>query len=102
MALDFTKLKDQHGAAIFLIHDGTERVKEEFETLAADIGRRTKKQIIELNVREAPGSEIVKFYGLRGSRFVLIVRDDDQLHHVWSDGERFDASHIAYTAEQAG
>ena len=102
MGLDFTTIKDHAGSAIYLIHDGTENGKLTFESLAEDLKTRSKKQIIILSSDEENGKEIIEFYQLRGNQFVLIVRDDDQLHHVWSDGERFDASQIAYTAEQAG
>ena len=102
MALDFTTIKDEPGSAIFMLHAGTEMDKSDFERLAADVRTRTRKQIILLPVNETIGRSIIEFYQLRGTHFILIVRDDDQLHHVWSDGERFDASHIAYTAEQAG
>lgn len=100
--LDFTNIKDSHGSAIYLIHDGSEKDEKNFNELALDIGRRSKKQIVVLSADDKNAQEVIRFYQLRGSHFVLVVRDDDQLHHVWSDGERFDASQIAYVAEQAG
>lgn len=102
MGLDFTAIKDERGAAIYFIHDGSVQGESRFQRLMDDVSRRSKKQSLLLSVREGDGQKIVDFYKLRGTNFVLIVRDDDQLHHVWSDGENFDASHIAYTAEQAG
>ena len=102
MALDFTNIKDQPGAAIFMLHDGSEQNEQRLSRLMHDVMRRTKKQCIVLSGKTHPGSDIINFYSLKGSHFVLIVRDDDQLHHVWSDGERLDASTIAYSAEQAG
>lgn len=33
--------------------------------------------------------------------FVLLICDDDQHYHVWSDGKRFDACLFTYTAGQA-
>ncbi len=102
MALDFTTIKDQPGAAIIMLHDGTEQGEEEFKRLATELATKTNKQIILISSAENIGHSIIDFYDLRGSKFVLIVRDDDQLHHVWSDGERFDPSQIAYTAEQTG
>ncbi|MDQ2973483.1 MAG: hypothetical protein M3Q79_03320 [bacterium] len=102
MALDFTKIKDEPGSAIIMLHDGTTRGQREFERLAAQIQKRTKKQLVLLSVKDSVGHSIVSFYGLRGTKFVLIVRDDDQLHHHWTDGNIFDPSEIAYSAEQAG
>lgn len=102
MGLDFTRIRDEPGSAIFFIHDGTEQTQQEFNLLKEQLSRKTKKQIITLSSKDGDGYQVVKFYNLRGSKFVLIVRDDDQLHHVWSDGERFDVNQIAYTAERAG
>jgi hypothetical protein len=102
MSLDFTTIKDQAGSAIFFMHDGTERSEASFRRLMEDVQKRTKKQCLLFSAKDENGTKIIRFYSLRGTNFVIIVRDDDQLHHVWSDGEQFDASKIAYTAEQAG
>lgn len=102
MALDFTQIKDQPGAAIFLIYDGTEQDLASMVILVEAIRSKTEKQVIIISAKDTVGISIIQFYGLRGTHFVLIVRDDDQLHHVWSDGELFDASTIAYIADQAG
>lgn len=102
MGLEFTGIKDHHGSAIFLLHDGSSRDESVMSKLANDIKTRTKKQVIVLSSASHEGQEIVRFYGLHGKRFALIVRDDDQLHNSWADQEVYDASVIAYTAEQAG
>ncbi len=102
MGLDFTNIKDDSGCAIYLIHDGTEIDKLSFIKLAETLKKNTTKQIVIMSREEKSADSIIKFYQLRGTHFVLIVRDDDQLHHVWSDGEHFDASQIAYLANQAG
>lgn len=102
MGLSFTNIKDHPGAAVYFIHDGTQRGEQEFVRLKDDVSKRTRKQCVLINADSTEGRAIIDFYDLRGSKFVLIVRDNDQLHHVWSDGERFNASQIAYTAERAG
>ena len=102
MGLDFTSIPDHTGSAIYLIDNGTEIDKRHFEKLASEISRRTKKQIFHMSSKDKDAHAIVKFYQLRGTHFVLIVRDNDQLHQVWSDGERFDASTLAHEAERAG
>lgn len=102
MALDFTQIKDEPGAAVFLLHDGTVQGEQEFIQLRESVRQKTKKQVVVLSADEGPGRAIVDFYDLRGSKFALVVRDDDQLHHTWTDGDRFDPSQIAYIAEQAG
>jgi hypothetical protein len=102
MGLDFTRIKDHHGAAIILIDDGNDDTRARFDTLQQDLATKTKKQLVRLSSKDSDARQIIQFYQLKGTYFVLLVRDDDQLHHVWSDGERFDASQIAYSAEQAG
>lgn len=102
MGLDFTSTKDEPGASIYFIHDGTEPDADNFARLIDDVSHRTKKQCILMSIKDKDAAKIIAFYQLKGSHFVLIIRDDDSLHHVWSDGERFDPSQIAYVAEQAG
>lgn len=102
MGLDFTGIKDEHGAAIFILHDGTEQGKNDFLRLAEEVKKHTTKQVIFLSAKDEIGSKIVRFYALKGTKFVLVVRDDDQIHGMWSDGELFNPNTIAYTAEQAG
>jgi hypothetical protein len=102
MALDFTQIKDQPGAAIFFMHDGTEQDRVSMLELVDAVRSKTNKQAILLSAKDTIGMAISQFYGLRGTHYVLVVRDDDQLHHVWSDGELFDPSTIAYIADQAG
>ncbi len=102
MGLEFTTIKDMPGAAIYFISDGTEVDKKMFHQLAADVSSRSKLQCIVLEIKDKNAAAILDFYDLRGTHFVIIVRDNDELHHVWSDGERFDASQILYYAEQAG
>ena len=102
MALDFTTIKDEPGTAVFLMHDGSTMGERYMTDLAEDIRRRTKKQIILLDGSETVGRSVLEFYGLATGRYVLLVRDDDQLHQVWREGDNFDAAQIAYLAEQAG
>ena len=89
------------GDAIYVIHDGTERDRHMMEQLISHLDRRTKKQIILLSAREGEGRDIIHHFHLRGTHFVLILTRDKELHHMWTDGDLFDAAHIAYLAEQA-
>lgn len=102
MGLDFTSIKDHPGSALYFIFDGTERDKNKFSSLMQDVQRKTRKQCLLLDIKDKDSRKIINFYQLRGTHFVLLVGDNDQLHHVWSDGEHFDASKIAYTAERMG
>jgi hypothetical protein len=100
MGLDFTNIKDDPGAAIFILHDGTEQDEKEMKELGIDLNVKTKKQVIVTSATDTVGRNIIDFYHLSGSHFVLIVLEDDELYHVWSDGERFDPAEIMYFAEQ--
>ena len=102
MGLDFTNIKDHPGSAIYFIHDGTERSKNTYQRLLDDTSSKTRKQLVLMSSRDKVGAEILRFYGLKGSEFILIVRDDDQLHHSWGFGDMLNVSEIAYIAEQAG
>jgi hypothetical protein len=102
MALDFTQIKDEPGAAIFLVHDGTSQDEAAMKRLADDLRGRTSKQIILLSAQETTGRSVLEFYGLAQGRYVLIVRDNDELHQSWAAGDNFDPSQIAYSADQVG
>jgi hypothetical protein len=53
-----------------------------------------------ISARDDDGRRIIQYYHLRGSHFVLLVRGNDELHHMWTDGDHIEASHIAHMAEQ--
>jgi hypothetical protein len=89
------------GNAIYVIYDGTERDKSVMEQLVSHLERRTRKQLFLLSARDDLGRQIVHYFHLRGTHFVLIITSHKQLHHMWTDGDLFDAAHIAYLAEQA-
>ena len=102
MGLDFTGIQDEHGAAVFYIHDGSHKDETAFRTLAAEVSQRHTAQTTILSCDDTVAQKIIQFYALRGTHFVLIIRDDDQLYKVWSDGERFDAGQIVYALQQVG
>lgn len=89
------------GDAIYLIYDGTERDKRVMELILTHLERRTRKSLFLVSAREPEGMRIIQHFHLRGTRFVLIIRRNLELHHMWTDGDHFDAAHIAYMAEQA-
>lgn len=71
------------------------------ERIRAHLERRTQKSIIILSARDEEGQKAIRLYHLHGKRFVLVLRKNGDLHHVWTDEENLDAPHIAYIAEQA-
>lgn len=102
MGLDFLSIKDLHGVAIFLIHDGTRLSAQRMEHLADTIKRHTRKQVIVLSVKDHDAMKLIDFYDLQGHNLALLIRDDDQLHQVWHDKEIPSGDQIAYLAEQTG
>lgn len=104
MGLEFTSIPDREGAAIYFICDGTPQGEQELRTIYDELAtQHLRAQLVWVgDTRSHDARKIIDFYDLKGSKFVLIVRDNDQLHHVWSDGERFDPARIAYVARQAG
>ena len=102
MALDFSGVRDEPGSAIYFMHDGTPDGEKWMAGLMTEVMEHTKKQCVMFDIKGPEGRKIVDFYDLRGTHMVVIIRDDDQLHKVWADGERFDAGQIAYVAERAG
>jgi hypothetical protein len=101
MALDLTHTKERPGPVIYFISDGTESGEIKLKTVLEELLQLTQHQCIWLgDVRSHDAAQVIDFYDLVGSEFVVIVREDDQLHHVWSNGEIIDASTIAYHANQ--
>jgi hypothetical protein len=101
MGPDRNSAVDLQGDAIYFIYDGTERDKSIMERLLSHLERRTRKQLVLVSARDHEGQRIIQHFHLHGTRFVLIIRKDLALHHMWTDGDHFDAPHIAYMAEQA-
>lgn len=86
MGLDFTSIADRHGAATYIIHDGTLSQQRAAERLAEDLAKYAPKhQVSVLSAKSQDGERVVSFYALSRMSFphVLVVRDDDQLAHHW-------------------
>jgi hypothetical protein len=92
---------DLQGNAIYAVYDGTERDKHIMELLLSHLERRTRKQLFLVSARDLEGQKIIRHFRLQGTHFVLIINKNLGLHHMWTDGDQFDAPHIAYMAEQA-
>ena len=102
MGLDFTDIPDREGAALYFIHDGHSRSQAAMAKLAEEVSRNTSKQVVILSATDTDARRIIEFYHLQGSNMVLIIRDDDQLQHMWQQNETPQAEHIAYIANQIG
>lgn len=103
MDLGFLNITERRGTTIILINDGTERGRMKFERLHTEVDRRTRSNILVFSIRDVEAKKLIEHYHLRGTHFVLLIRNNDHhLHNVWHDDEHLDASHIAHIAEQAG
>jgi predicted DNA-binding transcriptional regulator YafY len=103
MGLDFTNIKDQDGAAIYLIHDGSPQSQSKMEQLASAVRQKSQKQIVIMAIDDENTQKIIDFYNLGNGEQVLLVSDDDQLQQVWSGDEiSADPSQIIYLAERSG
>jgi hypothetical protein len=102
MALSFTNIRDSQGAAIYIIHDGLSQGEQRMKRLAEELTKYTSKQIVTLEAKSPDALKIIDFYDLKPSNLVLLVRDDDQLHQVWTENEIPSADQIAYAANQVG
>ena len=103
MALDFTKIKDQPGPAIIFIHDGTKEDELTMQRTAEEVRKLCDQQIIILSAKDSIAISIIDFYDLVGTHFVLIVRDNDQLHAHMANGDNLEAAEkIAHLANQVG
>ncbi len=103
MGLDFTSIKDRHGAAVYIIHSGNVLEQRAAERLAADLAKRAPKHQIEvLSAKSKDGESIVAFYSLNRMSFphVLVVRDDDQLAHHWYGQSLPTAEQMAFSLQR--
>lgn len=83
MALDFSDIKDEKGAAVYLLHSGHGSERRLMDRFAERLKETTKSQVILLSVKERDGARVAEFYGLRDFPAILIVRDNDEIAHSW-------------------
>jgi hypothetical protein len=101
MGLEFTGINDQHGAGIYMIHDGTVTQSRTIEQLAKELGERQKDlQIIVLSARDRRAHEIQDFYDLSSMGFphILVIADDDRILQSWSGPHVPTLDHLAHIA----
>lgn len=87
-------------SGIVFIYDGTERDRYAMESIIKHMQRRTRHPITIYSARSEEGRELVRRYQLHGTHFVLVIRTNGDLHHMWNDEDRLDSPHIASLANQ--
>lgn len=99
MGLEFSHIADRHGAAVYMIHDGTMTQTRAMERLAEELRKKQKDaQIVLLSARDQEGERIRDFYDLSPTSFphILIVADDDRILHAWSGPQVPSLDHLSY------
>ena len=100
MGLSFVGGKDKHGAAIYLLHDGSGPQERDMEDLKDRLERLgIHHQIQIFSVRDEDGEEIRNFYDSQILPAALLVRDNDELNYSWN-GQLPPAETIAFHARQ--
>lgn len=98
--IKYMHIKRPDQTVIYLLHPDTIKDQRAFSRLAEDIGKKTSKKIVVMSVKEPEARQLISFYHLTGSFFILVVLESGQLHHFWSDGQLLNAANIAFLAEQ--
>lgn len=99
MGLDFTRISDQQGPGIYMIHNGTVTQARAVEGLAKELSNRQKaKQVVVLSACDHDTQQILDFYDLSISAcpHILVVADDDQVLYSWSGSHLPTIDHISY------
>ena len=104
MGLEFTAHPDRQGPAVYLISDGSSQSTEVLQQLAEEVDTSLpdESQVVLLDGSEREAVEITDFYDIQTLPAILIVMDDDQIHHGWYGHELPAADRVLYMMGQAG
>jgi sigma54-dependent transcription regulator len=86
VGLDFVSVKDQHGAALYILHHPNVTESRRFERLKTDIVQARPNAQVELfDVSRPDGERIRDFYDIMPESLpsAFIIADDDTLLHHW-------------------
>lgn len=102
MALDFTDIPDEKGAAVYFIHSGITRSEAKMQRLMEEVAERSDKQLVLLDGTRGDGARVIDLYDLQRTEHILVVADNDQLLHFWSEHDRVSADQILFYLNRAG
>lgn len=101
MGLDFTNIADRHGAAVYLLTDGSSYSERQLIKYAEEIKQRTNNlsQVILIDPLRGDGVRVKEFYGLTSFPAALIIMDDDTIARSWI-GQLPAAQEVTYALSQ--
>ncbi|HEY1085710.1 MAG TPA: hypothetical protein VGE34_03210 [Candidatus Saccharimonadales bacterium] len=104
MGLDFTNRKDSHGAATYMLSDGSYQSEKDLQQKATELTAQlgTNAQIVVLDGVRSEGQQVCDFYDITTLPAVLIVLDDDQIYQSWVGQNLPTTEDIAYALSQSG
>lgn len=104
MGLSFTSISDRHGAALFVIYDGSELDRRKWSDFADRVSKETGAQTVVLSVKDQDGERVRDFYDLDIMTLphVLVVRDSDELAQQWAGQHLPQLTDVTYALRQVG
>ena len=96
MGLDFTSIRDNEGAALYIIHNPSVTERRRFEDLQKQINESAPTaQAILLDISSAQSEQVRDFYDIMPESLpvALLIADDDTVKYQWA-GEDIPAADV--------
>ena len=90
MGLDFTSIKDEDGAAVYVLHNPSVTESRRFEQLKIDIvALKPTAQVELLDASRPEGEKVRDFYDFMPETLpvVFVIADDDTILYQWQSSE---------------
>jgi len=104
MGLDFTRISDKPGAAMYILYSGNSVELREYEKIKADVEALGDYQLVIIDVRTPDGENVRDFYDFLPEQLpvAFIIRDDDSIASQWIGQDQFpkNANDIIYYLRQ--
>lgn len=105
MGLDFINQNDREGAAVIILHNGSQEQTSNWERFSKDVNTEGNNiQVYIYCVEDREGEELRDFYDLpiEDLPHVLLVRDDDEIAYSWCGTTMPTIQDVTYLARQIG
>lgn len=90
MGLDFTSIKDNDGAAVYIIYNPSLSEARRFEEFKKEVlGSQPNAQVVLLDITSGDAEQVRDFYDIDPESLpaVLVIADDDTLQYQWYGAE---------------